>query len=127
MDKLREMAGVRQVAGEPPRRWFSSLDLDLIVWNDGVDVVGFQLCYDKRGTERAITWRSRRGFDHARVEDGAHGWSRGTPLLVADGRFAKRRVHAMFLRAADEMPDALRTFVAGRLLGYPLNGKDRWR
>ena len=47
MDALREIVDVRQVPGEPKRRWFSSDDIDLIVWlDDSGAPVSFQLCYD---------------------------------------------------------------------------------
>ena len=65
MTLLRELADIRQVPGEPRRRWFSSPDLDLIVWLDDADtMLGFQLCYDKSRGERALTWRADRGYDH---------------------------------------------------------------
>ena len=55
---LAEVEHVRQRAGEPRRRWFASDDLDLIVWLDEADrFVGFQLCYDKGRSERALTGR----------------------------------------------------------------------
>jgi len=34
---LREIRDVRQVSGEPMRRWFSDEDFDLIVWLDPED------------------------------------------------------------------------------------------
>src|ERR1043165_9780304 len=121
MDGLRETPRVRQIGGEPFRRWFSSLDLDLIVWLKGQELVGFQLCYDKQRSERAITWREGRGFDHARVDDGESGgaWSKGTPLLVADGKFDHERVKWMFFNSAEKVPRKIRGFVMAALGGYP--------
>ena len=57
MDELVEIIHVRQVPGDPRRRWFSSDDMDLIVWYDDSDApIGFQLCYDKLRSERALRW-----------------------------------------------------------------------
>ena len=43
---------------EPRRRWFSDEYFDLVVWQSAGDgIVGFQFCYDKARTERAVTWR----------------------------------------------------------------------
>jgi len=121
MDPLREL-NARQVPGEPRRRWFTSQDLDLIVWLRGEDEpVGFQLCYDKTAREHAFTWRDGRGYDHAFVDDGESGDTvyKSTPILRADGYFNRSRVKALFLEAAGELPGALRDYVAERLDRYP--------
>ena len=128
MERLYEIANVRQIAGEPRRRWFSSLEIDLIIWTERhEEVVAFQLCYDKSSAERAVTWRGDRGFDHALVDNGetALGGYKGTPLLVADGHFAKKKVHRVFLRAAADIPEWIRSFVSKRLLAYPLKRSSR--
>ena len=88
---LTELTHVSQRQGEPKRRWFQSPDEDLIVWyaQDG-SILGFQLCYDIRRGERALTWLSGRGYSHERVDDGevvGLGHKR-TPVLVPDGAFA---------------------------------------
>ena len=56
---LRELPRVRQVAGEPRRRWFHGHEMDLVVWEgeDGAPL-GFQLAYDKHRDEHSITWRA---------------------------------------------------------------------
>ena len=124
MSDLRELPDTRQVPGEPRRRWFHSLDLDLIVWFDDADkLIGFQLCYDTERNERAITWREGRGYDHSGVDSGetpggVPGY-KATPILVADGAFDTRRVLDEFLGASNEIPDDIRSFVAKRLERYP--------
>jgi hypothetical protein len=126
MDLLYEIANVRQICGEPTRRWFASLGHDLIVWiANGDDPVAFQLCYDKGWKERAITWRAGRGFDHARVDNGESipGGYKGTPLLVPDGPFPKARVHDEFMTVAVRVPASIKSFVARRILRYPLGRK----
>ena len=123
MEPLRELPYTRQVPGERRRRWFSSPELDLIVWLDDEDQpVGFQLCYDKPDAERALTWRDGRGFDHMAVDDGEHSISpaayKETPILVADGVFERDRVKKHFLQASAEVPQPLRQFVATKLDEY---------
>lgn len=44
---LRELANVRQVAGEPRRRWFFCHEIDLVLFEDEQGICAFQLAYDK--------------------------------------------------------------------------------
>lgn len=122
MSDLRELSDTRQVPGEPRRRWFSSPELDLIVWVDDADQpVGFQLCYDKQSGERALTWRAGRGFDHAAVDNGEGMPTKykGTPILVADGVFNSRRVSEIFCKASASVPAPIRRFVTETLARHP--------
>jgi hypothetical protein len=114
MTLLRELPEIRQVAGEPRRRWFSSPDLDLIVWLDDTDtMLGFQLCYDKSRGERALTWRADRGYDHAAVDDGeARPSHKETPILVANGYLDRARVAEIFREASVSIPPPIRDAVA---------------
>ena len=121
IDGLRELPNTRQVEGEPRRRWFSSPDLDLIVWVDEREaIVGFQLCYDKTRGERALTWRLGRGYDHMGVDDGEQnaGQHKSTPILVADGFFDRERVSEIFLKSSESLPASIRGTVAELINGY---------
>jgi hypothetical protein len=121
MDTLRELHDTRQVEGEPRRRWFSSPDLDLIVWLDEQDaMVGFQLCYDKSRGERALTWRTGRGYDHMGVDDGeaSPAQHKSTPILVADGHFDRERVEALFTESSEGVPEELRSAVVDLIHRY---------
>lgn len=114
---LRELPRVRQVAGEPHRRWFHGHEMDLVVWEgeDG-EPVGFQLAYDKHRNEHSIAWRAGGGFTHYQVDDGeASVLSRETPLLYPDGDFPRDRVLQQFLAAAGALPPRIAGFVASRL------------
>jgi hypothetical protein len=85
---LKEHDNVRQIEGEPRRRWFSDDYIDLVVWSDDDGLpIGFQLCYDKYRNERALTWHQDRGWRHDRVSDGEDrfGSPKQSPVLVADG------------------------------------------
>jgi hypothetical protein len=121
MGDLRELRDTRQVEGEPKRRWFSSPDLDLIVWlDDEESLVGFQLCYDKTRGERALTWRDGRGYDHNAVDDGEQspGQYKSTPILVAAAHFHSARGGAFFWDASAGGPDDIRAIVSELIHAY---------
>ena len=117
---LREIANVRQVPGESPRRWFTSSDLDLILWlGAGGMPHGFQLCYGKRsGNERAVTWWPERGLTHSVVDDGgkAPGKVKGSPTLAEAGGFDAPGVLALLLASKGELSPVFVDFVAQRLV-----------
>jgi hypothetical protein len=119
---LTESADVRQLKGEPRRRWFQSDTEDLIVWYapDG-SILGFQLCYDRKGAERALTWMEGKGYSHLKVDDGesvglAH---KRTPILVPDGAFDATALLNRFLTSSKALPDDVIAFVSARLRDYP--------
>jgi hypothetical protein len=81
---LREL---KQGDAHSGRRWFTSPDMDLIVWYEGERVRAFELCYDKGTDEKALRWRDGEVVGHARIEPGE---PRGikhkqSPIHVADG------------------------------------------
>lgn len=118
---LKEIRDIRQIPGEPTRRWFSSETLDLIVWYDAREQpVGFQLCYDLGGKERALTWRSPSTFAHTGVDNGESRANRnkGTPILVADGKFDHGSVVGKFSDDAREIPAAITGLVLEKIALY---------
>lgn len=121
--QLSEIARVRQVPGEPVRRWFASPDLDLVVWCDAAGLpVAFQLCYDKLRSERALTWKRATGFVHRAVdagEDDAGLRYKATPILIDDGYFDAKRVVGLFMASSERVPPDIREFVAARLRQHP--------
>jgi hypothetical protein len=116
---LREAPATRQVEGEPPRRWFSSADMDLIVWEQPPGrLLGFELCYDKGRDEHAVMWWCDRGFTHWQVAEGDRAEGLGhksTPILLETTRVPwaglARRLHA----AAAALPQPLRDAIVERL------------
>ncbi len=116
---LKEMNHVRQVQGEPRRRWFGSDTMDLIIWFDAVESpVGFQFCYDKGDAEKALTWRLESGFSHMGVDDGEGGSRlnyKSSPILVANGRFNGERAIQLLQSNGEELPAVLREFVTSRI------------
>ncbi len=86
MDELVEIIHVRQVPGDPRRRWFSSDDMDLIVW------------YDDSDAPIDISPRYK-----------------ATPILVADGHFDARRVADIFTASSRHIPPDIAQFVSLKL------------
>lgn len=117
---LRELRDVRQVAGEPKRRWFFCNEIDLVVWEEeNGDVCGFQLAYDKHEDERSFSWHKERGFAHYVVDDGEpFADVNDTPFLYADGPFGRDRVLELFLALAPEVPANIANFVETKLREY---------
>jgi hypothetical protein len=122
---LREVSPSRVEESGEIRRWFSSLEMDLIVWCDPADrPVAFELCYDRKDHERSISWRPGVGFRHLAVDDG-EGPGIGpkqTPVLVADGLFDARLVAKRLAKTAKEVPAALLDFVFAKLAAWPNEG-----
>ena len=118
---LHEVKGARQVQGEGPRRWFTDVYFDLIVWYDehgGID--GFQLCYDKFEKERALTWRKAGGFRHEKVDDGEVTLQiKMTPILLPDGLFDAKAITERFSSESTEIDPSIARFVLGVLETYP--------
>ena len=122
MTALIEISNVRQPAGEPRRRWFVSDDLDLVVWCDESGRPnGFQLCYDKGLSERALTWQPDRGFSHMAVDDGDRvgGKYKPIPILLAVGVFPANRVVDCLADESAELPAEIADFVNKKLRQHP--------
>ncbi len=132
MRTLTEISAVRQIRGEPRRRWFRTDDLDLIVWcGEAGAPTSFQLCYDKLRSERALTWTPERGFLHTAVDDGEDvgvGYKE-TPILVAGGRFDANRVVERFATASADLPREIVEFVGSKLKQHPdyVRREDLWK
>jgi hypothetical protein len=123
---LVEYRNVRQVGGEGYRRWFSDDYFDLIVWYEGNrhshrGISGFQLCYDRSGYERALTWQRGRGFSHEKVDTGEGGriGPKSTPILVADGLFDASAIAGRFREASRGIDAEIVELVLDRLAAYP--------
>ena len=87
------------------RRWFSSSDIDLIVWSDETRAItAFELYYDKSINEHVLIWRKESGFSHLAVDDGEQKPVlnyKEAPLLIPDGIFDPDRIKRLFERLQD--------------------------
>ncbi len=103
------------------RRWFTDDYFDLIVWlGPHAAISGFQLCYDIRDAERALTWTTGKGFSHERVDAGEENPTKNkTPVLVPDGLFRSREILAHFLERSADIDPRIRSFVSDKLRDYP--------
>ena len=122
MGALNEVREFRWTRSEPQRRWFRSDDLDLIVWCDEAGMPrGFQLCYDKPRSRRALTWLPELGFLHAALDDGDDVDSRHeqTRILVGHGHFDAKRVSERFAGATAQIPPEIAGFVDAKLRQHP--------
>jgi hypothetical protein len=97
---------IRSVQGDSDRRWLSDDYFDLIVWYDSTQQIqGFQLCYDKSGRERALTWKLKHGFSHEAIDGGeSKPTANRTPILIADGPFPAEDVTCEFLARSLLLP-----------------------
>src|SRR5215475_5813525 len=115
---LREITPSRQIPGEPRRRWFTSSNIDLIVWLDENEApTGFQLCYDKEQHEHALTWTEGTGYSHMAVDPGEPRPARhkATPILVPDGTVDAMRILEEFRREAQSVPSDFARLVESKL------------
>ena len=105
---------------EPRRRWSSDEYFDPVVWQaSGDGIVGFQLCYDKVRTERAVSWTRSRGYGHFRVESGEDTPVKNmTPVLVSAEAPAKDPLLARFSEASRTLDPIIRDFILQRLREY---------
>jgi hypothetical protein len=119
---LREISSIRQNSKRRKKRWFTDADMDLFIWLNQQALTHFQLSYNKRGQEHAITWDIETGFCHNSVDTGEqflHFKYKMTPILVADGEFDAATVARDFLQASDNIEESLADFIYARLLEYP--------
>ncbi len=126
---LKELSQVRQIPEEPQRRWFADDYFDLIVWfGKAGQILGFQLCYDLEGEERALTWRQRRGYSHQAVDSGdLQRPFKASPILVADGAFDQAAILQRFQERSGAMDTRIARFVADKIRDYHVSGRNRGR
>ena len=118
---LSEILKVKQEPGEPFCRWFSDNYFDLFVWyNKDKSIYGFQLCYDKNGAEKAITWNAESNqFSHMQVDSGeSSARLKQTPILLPDGEFRKNEVLELLKNNSAKLDEKLFAFIYNELLKY---------
>jgi hypothetical protein len=123
LNALIELKGVQQIADERRRRWFSSTDMDLIVWYDEDDsIAGFELYYDKNIREHVFIWGAKSGFAHLAVDDGEQKPVldyKEAPILIPDGQVDPIRIRHLFEGSRENLPAEVATLVLRKLVQYP--------
>ena len=80
---------------------------------------GFQLCYDKPGRERALTWIRTDGFGHSAIDAGeSKPTANRSPILIPDGTFPAPDVRREFLARSTQLPPEIRELVLARIAEY---------
>jgi hypothetical protein len=119
---MKELINVRQIQGEPKRRWFYSEQFDLIVWYNNDELPsGFELCYDKIAKEKSIVWHASGGFAHMAVDGGESrtGRPKASPVLVPDGFFDAKRLYSAFTRESQLLPGDVAALVLTVIKAHP--------
>jgi hypothetical protein len=118
---MTELKNTKQNAGELFRRWFHDDYFDLIMWfNPDGSAHRFQLCYDKKGCERVLSWSSSGAYSHNRIDDGERRPFRhkSAPIAVADGIFDATDVANKFMKAATVLPENVSSLVWDAIQQY---------
>jgi len=108
------------------RRWFADDYFDLIVWmeKDG-GLLGFQLCYDKGGRERALTWTETEGFSHDCVDSGEElPTENRSPILVSSGDFKYKEILKRFKEHSESVETEIRSLVVSKISEFASSYED---
>lgn len=115
---LTEVLNVKQIDGEPVRRWFASPQLDLFIWYDEDEqIIQFQICYDKGPDERALTWHHQDGLAHHAVDDGENRPFRmkSTPIMTHNSDFDAEKIASLFEELAGNIDHKTVLFVLSNI------------
>jgi hypothetical protein len=121
---LSEYKEVRQRDSEGYRRWFSDQYFDVIIWYDreGGSMTGFQVCYDKGGSERAFTRKLERKIvqSHRFVANGPVeiGTSKMTSILKGDAKAIDETVVARLRSSAGDLDEETLAHLIERMEEY---------
>jgi hypothetical protein len=102
------------------KRWFQDEYFDLFTWQDyNGTITGFQLCYERLGDERVLSWDWQRGFGHHRVDDGeASPHKNMSPIFVRNGGFSYQEVMPKFVKSSDKISQAISLFIIEKIKEY---------
>lgn len=115
---FKELKNVRQIPGEPLRRYFTHDDIDLLVWVRKNRVFGFQLITPWRESQIAITWYDGKGLSLGEVDDGEGRPARPkmSPLLVSQD-FKITTIQDIFQVISEKLPPGLATIIEKEITG----------
>lgn len=120
---LTEINNIKQYESNKYRRWFQNEFFDLYAWqqpgDNNSEPLGFQLCYEKNGEQRALRYSPEAGYKHEGVDAPEDKPGRAmTVIFVADGVFNVDEIGARFARDAIHLPEVVREFVLTRIREY---------
>lgn len=108
---LNEIKHVRQLKHEAKRRWFTSSEMDLMLWFNGRELIAWQFCYDKCQEEKGLSWKKDIGYRHFIVDDGEHGGAlshKSTPILSNAENVDQARILHLFESNSLRLPTDIR-------------------
>ena len=120
---LTEHPHVVQDTKEFRTRWFSDDYFDLTLWQrDDGSIVRFELSYNRRVNEHALTWDEQGGFSHLKVDDGEReaGQFKMSPMFMADGVFNWKDIAERFERESRGIEAKIASFVHQKILDSPV-------
>ncbi len=103
------------------KRWFQDDYFDLFIWqNNFGQIISFQLCYDRLGNERVISWDQERGFGHHRVDDGESSpYKNMTPIFIKEGVFLSyNEVVPKLIQSGRQISQDITSFILQKLNEY---------
>jgi len=121
---LHEKQNVRQIPGEPLRRWFADDYFELIVWfSPSQEIEAFELSYEVQGDWQAIKWSPLKGCHHYQIDagEGRAYKPQAVPTLQLDSNFSKaemRAIYQKFQAASQGIDSDIARFVAQQILRY---------
>lgn len=113
---LFELKNVDQKEPGIHRRWFLDNYFELITWARDNQLIGFQLCYDRLGHEKCLTWKKDEGYIHDTVDDGhVSAGMHMTAILVQDGPVPVDMLYEQFQEESSSIDEGIRKFVLEKL------------
>ena len=102
------------------KSWTVDDYFDLVVWYEPTEeMFGFQLCYDRFGFYRAVTWTNTDGFSHASVHDNDSSMTCGqSPVLRQCENFPWRKVLREFTNRSARLDPAIRKLITNLITEY---------
>ena len=106
---LKELKSVRQIPGEPFRRWYTDNATNLIVWLDQYQIIGFQLIVPNGDEQAVFTWQEGRAVTVTSLDDGEEciGRLKMTPILSKAHAVDRLAASRHFKAVSAELPPGL--------------------
>lgn len=120
--KMREILRIVQREGQPRKRWFNSVNIDLSIWYDTDNKpVRMEMHYDVNTIEKSFSWKKPDIFTHDTVQSGYGAGRFRASTLVGGGKMPmnKESLAEKFDQGADRLPQDVRDFVHSMIREYP--------